>query len=82
MSNAATKMILGHNESTGGRLVTADGRTLALRGATLRADARGGVARVVLEQRFDNAYQRAAGGHVPHAAAGRRRGVGLRVHHR
>jgi Ca-activated chloride channel family protein len=43
-------------ESTGGRLVTADGRTLPLRGAALRADARAGVARVVLEQRFANPY--------------------------
>jgi Ca-activated chloride channel family protein len=41
---------------SGGRLVTADGRTLPLRGATLKADARGGVARVVLEQRFENVY--------------------------
>jgi Ca-activated chloride channel family protein len=57
MSNAAKKMNLGHNESTGGRLVTADGRTLALRGATLRADARGGIARVVLEQTFENTFQ-------------------------
>ena len=56
MSNLATKMILGDNESAGGRLVTADGRTLALRGAVLRADARGGIARVVLEQRFENAF--------------------------
>ena len=56
MSNAAKKMNLGHNESTGGRLVTADGRTLALRGATLRADARGGIARVVLEQTFENTF--------------------------
>ncbi|HEX9105209.1 MAG TPA: VIT domain-containing protein, partial [Polyangia bacterium] len=56
MSNAATKMMLGHNESTGGRLVTADGRTLALKGASVRADARGGIARVVLEQRFANAW--------------------------
>ena len=56
MSNAATQMNLGHDESNGGRLVTADGRTLALRGATLRADARGGIARVVLEQRFANSF--------------------------
>ena len=56
MSQTATKMILGHDESAGGRLVTADGRTLALRGASLRVDARGGIARVVLEQRFDNAF--------------------------
>lgn len=56
MSNAATKMSLGHNESTGGRLVTVDGRTLPLRGASLRAEAKGGIARVVVEQRFENAY--------------------------
>ena len=43
-------------ESSGGRLVTADGRTLPLKGASLRAEARGGVARVVLEQRFTNPY--------------------------
>lgn len=41
---------------SGGRLVTTDGRTLPLRGAVLRADARGGVARVVLEQRFENVH--------------------------
>ena len=56
MSNAATKKMSGMQESSGGRLVTADGRTLALRGATLRADARGGIARVVLEQRFANTF--------------------------
>jgi Ca-activated chloride channel homolog len=56
MSHAAKKMISNEHESTGGRLVTADGRTLPLRGATLRADARGGIARVVLEQRFANPY--------------------------
>jgi len=43
-------------EGSGGRLVSVDGRTLPLRGVTLRADARGGVARVVLEQRFENVY--------------------------
>jgi Ca-activated chloride channel homolog len=42
--------------SNGARLVTADGRSLPLRGASLRADARGGIARVVLEQRFANPY--------------------------
>jgi len=56
MSNAATKKMSGIVESSGGRLVTADGRTLALRGATLRADAKGGIARVVLEQRFANTF--------------------------
>ena len=44
-------------ESSGGRLVTADGRTLPLLGASLRADARGGLCRVVLEQRFRNPYE-------------------------
>ena len=39
---------------TGGRLVTVDGRTLPLRGAALEAEARGGLARVVLRQRFAN----------------------------
>lgn len=42
--------------STGARLVAADGRTLPLRGASLAVDAKGGVARVVVEQRFHNAY--------------------------
>jgi Ca-activated chloride channel family protein len=42
--------------ASGGRMVTADGRALPLRGASLRADARGGVARVVLEQRFENVH--------------------------
>lgn len=43
-------------ERSGGRLVTADGRTLPLVGASLRARARGGLARVVLEQRFRNPF--------------------------
>ncbi len=43
--------------STGGcRLVTADGRTLPLRGVKLTASAKGGVARVVLAQRFVNVF--------------------------
>src|SRR5262245_46214116 len=45
--------------SVGGRLVTSDGRTLPLRGIMLRADARGGLARVMLEQRFVNPYAEA-----------------------
>jgi Ca-activated chloride channel family protein len=40
----------------GGRLVATDGRELVLRGASLRADAAGGLASVVLEQRFTNPY--------------------------
>src|SRR5262245_34664311 len=44
-------------QAAGGQLVASDGRKLPLRGITLSADARGGLARVVLEQRFQNAYQ-------------------------
>src|SRR5688500_14500869 len=40
---------------SGGVLVTADGRTLPLTSAHLRASAEGGVARVTLEQTFRNA---------------------------
>ncbi|HVE85667.1 MAG TPA: VIT domain-containing protein, partial [Myxococcales bacterium] len=43
-------------ESSGGRLVAADGRALPLLGASLRAGAKGGLCRVVLEQRFANPY--------------------------
>lgn len=42
--------------SSGGRMVTADGRTLPLKGASLTADAKAGVIRVTLEQRFVNPY--------------------------
>jgi Ca-activated chloride channel family protein len=52
---AAQGGVEGPNGS-GGRMVTADGRTLPLRGAELRVDARGGLARVVLEQRFENVH--------------------------
>jgi Ca-activated chloride channel family protein len=44
-------------ESNGGRLVALDGRALPLRGVNVRAEAAGGLARVVLEQRFGNPYQ-------------------------
>ncbi len=40
----------------GAELVTPDGRALPLASATLRAEAAGGLARVVLEQRFENPY--------------------------
>lgn len=43
--------------SSGAELVTADGRTLALTAAALRVDARGGIARCVLEQRFENTFE-------------------------
>jgi Ca-activated chloride channel family protein len=39
--------------------VAADGRALPLRGVTLRAEARGGLARVVLHQRFANPHAEA-----------------------
>src|SRR5687768_13433617 len=42
---------------SGGRLVAVDGRSLPLRGAELRADAKAGVARVLLIQRFVNPYE-------------------------
>lgn len=44
-------------ETTGGRLVTTDGRALPLTGATLSADAKAGVVRVTLEQTFRNPYE-------------------------
>ena len=41
---------------SGGRLVATDGRPLSLLGAALNAEASGGLARVVLEQRFRNPH--------------------------
>ncbi|HEY5951084.1 MAG TPA: VIT domain-containing protein, partial [Kofleriaceae bacterium] len=41
---------------SGAELVTSDGRALALVAATLRGEAQGGLARLVLEQRFENPY--------------------------
>jgi Ca-activated chloride channel family protein len=40
----------------GAEVVTADGRSLPLVSATLRGTARGGIARLVLEQRFENRH--------------------------
>ena len=54
-SNLAVQMSSTH-ASNGGRMVTADGRTLPLKGATLVADAKAGLVRVTLEQRFVNPY--------------------------
>jgi len=42
--------------SSGAELVTSDGRSLALVAARLVGEASGGLARLVLEQRFENAY--------------------------
>lgn len=44
------------NEHSGAELTTADGRSLPLVAATLRGDARGGIARLVLEQTFENRH--------------------------
>jgi Ca-activated chloride channel family protein len=43
--------------SNGARLVAADGRALPLLGAALSVDAEGGIARVTLEQRFENPHK-------------------------
>ena len=45
--------------SRGAELVTSDGRALALVSAALRGEAAGGIARLVLEQRFANPYDEA-----------------------
>src|SRR5690349_22540140 len=42
--------------SSGAELVTTDGRSLPLVGARLVGEAQGGIARCVLEQRFENRY--------------------------
>ncbi len=42
--------------SNGARLVTTDGRELPLTGTSVSADAAGGIARTVLEQRFQNPH--------------------------
>src|SRR5688572_8476996 len=55
MPDGTRELVLDDRRS-GGRLVTADGRTLPLRGVTLAVDAGGGLARAVLEQRFVNPH--------------------------
>ena len=45
-----------HDSTCCGRLVATDGRVLPLVGAALTVDAAGGVARVLLEQRFRNPH--------------------------
>ncbi len=44
------------SETAGGRLVTVDGRALPLIGASLAADAKGGLVRITLEQTFRNPH--------------------------
>jgi Ca-activated chloride channel family protein len=52
----ATRPSTAPDASTGGRLVTPDGRTLPFLGGDLSVDAKGGLARVTLRQRFHNPY--------------------------
>ena len=56
MTTAAAIQEAPANPSNGGRLVATDGRALPLRGASLAMDARGGIARAVLVQRFANVH--------------------------
>lgn len=46
----------GSPQPAGGRLVAVDGRALPLLGATLAADAKGGLVRITLEQTFRNPH--------------------------
>jgi Ca-activated chloride channel homolog len=53
----STAMAFSQGEqSNGGRMVTTDGKTLPLRSAELRVEARGGIARTILSQRYVNPY--------------------------
>lgn len=56
-----TNLALTQHHSNGGRMVASDGRTLPLKAASLSADAKGGIIRVVLEQRFVNPYSEPLG---------------------
>ena len=55
--SATPALSLPDAPSTGGRLVTLDGKALPFRGGLLSADARGGLARVSLRQRFVNPHR-------------------------
>src|SRR5262245_59782747 len=57
--NVTATIETANQQGTGGRLVASDGRYLPLRGIKLTGDARGGLARVVLEQRFQNPHAEA-----------------------
>ncbi len=54
--NSATMNATYEQETSGGRIVSTDGRVLPLVSVEIAADARGGIARVVLEQRYRNPY--------------------------
>lgn len=53
---AASPAPVGPSPSSGARLVADDGRALSFQGGTLRAAAAGGLARLHLEQRFENVH--------------------------
>lgn len=56
---SAHEPTLQHAPSAGARLVTTDGRELPLTGTEIRADAGGGIARTLVEQRFTNPHAEA-----------------------
>ncbi len=49
-------LLPSHVNTSGAEVVTSDGTSLPLVGAKLRGDARGGIARLVLEQTFENRH--------------------------
>jgi Ca-activated chloride channel family protein len=55
-THASTQPSPDATPSSGGRLVAVDGRVLPLKSAALHADARAGLARVTLLQRFENPF--------------------------
>ena len=65
--------------SAGARLVAAPGRALPLRAVALRVDARGGLARVVLSQRFQNPHEETLAVTYRLPLPGGRRGQQLRL---
>jgi len=56
MTNPMLPSAVAADKSCGGRLVTTEGRELPLRGARLQAATSGGIARVILSQRFINPH--------------------------
>ena len=72
-----TQIATDAHPSSGGRLVALDGRPLPLEAVSLRAESSGGLARVVLEQRFRNPYplHRQKAFIVPGVVPGKYRGI-------
>src|SRR5690349_8049412 len=56
MIMTTTETLTTPTHAQGGRLVAADGRELPLKQVHLAAEAAGGLARVVLTQRFENPF--------------------------